>query len=253
MSIHIQQSPRVTQLTLDRPPLNVLDIALLSDLEEILDAVAKDSDTDVLVLRGAGARAFSAGVDIKDHTPEKVPEMLDTVHRAMKKLLALPQVTIAAVRGVCLGGGCELASCCDMIVATEESQFATPEIHVGCYPPVALARFASIIGYHRAAEMILTGRRYSATEAAQVGLINRVIPAGGLDDGLHTLLGELLDKSGAVLRITLRGLRERSLKGFAEALAKSENLYCQELLLTKDVAEGVEAFLAKRKPVWSHR
>lgn len=253
MSIHIQQSPRVTQLTLDRPPLNVLDIALLRELDEILAAVANDKDTDVLVLRGAGERAFSAGVDIKDHTPEKVPEMLDTVHGAMKKLLALPQVTIAAVRGVCLGGGCELASCCDMVVATEESQFATPEIYVGCYPPVALARFASLIGYHRAAEMILTGRRYSATEAAQVGLINRVIPAGHLDNGLQNLLGELLDKSGAVLRITLKGLRERSLKSFAAALAKSENLYCQELLLTKDVTEGVEAFLAKRKPVWSHR
>lgn len=253
MSIHIQQSPRVTQLTLDRPPLNVLDIALLRELDEILAAVANDKDTDVLVLRGAGERAFSAGVDIKDHTPEKVPEMLDTVHGAMKKLLALPQVTIAAVRGVCLGGGCELASCCDMVVATEESQFATPEIYVGCYPPVALARFASLIGYHRAAEMILTGRRYSATEAAQVGLINRVIPAGQLDNGLQNLLGELLDKSGAVLRITLKGLRERSLKSFAAALAKSENLYCQELLLTKDVSEGVEAFLAKRKPVWSHR
>ncbi|MBM4264391.1 MAG: hypothetical protein FJ145_23570 [Deltaproteobacteria bacterium] len=253
MSIHIKKKSRVTQLTIERPPLNVLDIQLLRELDEVLDTVANDRDTAVLVLRGAGERAFSAGVDIKDHTPDKVPEMLDTVHGAMKKLLALPQVTVAAVHGVCLGGGCELASCCDLIVATEDSQFATPEIHVGCYPPVALARFSSLIGYHRAAEMILTGRRYAAAEAAQMGLVNRVVPAEKIDNGLQTLLSELLDKSGAVLRVTLKGLREASLKGFADALAQSEALYCRELLQTHDVAEGVEAFLAKRKPVWSHR
>lgn len=253
MSIHVKKNERVTELTLDRPPLNVLDIQHLRELAAMLAEVAVDAATDVLVLRGAGERAFSAGVDIKDHTPDKVPEMLDTVHGAMKKLLALPQVTVAAVRGVCLGGGCELASCCDMILASEDSQFATPEIHVGCYPPVALACFAGLIGYHRAAEMILTGRRYPAAEAAQIGLINRVVPAGQFDDGLRALLGELLDKSGAVLRITLKGLRQQSLQGFAEALAQSEKLYCQDLLKTQDVGEGVEAFLAKRKPVWSHR
>ena len=88
--------------------------------------------------------------------------MLNVVHGVIRKLLALPQVTVAAVRGVCLGGGLEIASSCDLIIASEDSSFATPEILVGCYPPVALARFAGLIGYHRAAEMILTGRRFSA-------------------------------------------------------------------------------------------
>jgi cyclohexa-1,5-dienecarbonyl-CoA hydratase len=168
-------------------------------------------------------------------------------------MLALPQVTIAGVRGLCLGGGCELASCCDMIVATEDSVFATPEIHVGCYPPVALARFAGLIGYHRAAEMIFTGQRYSARDAERIGLINRVAPAGAIDDGIQSLLGELLDKSGAVLRIAVKGMRAFSLVGFADALQKSEALYCDELLRTEDVAEGVSAFLHKRKPAWRHR
>ena len=94
----------------------------------------------MIVFQGAGARAFSAGVDIRDHSREKVPEMLDAVHGVIRKLLALPQVTVAAVRGLCLGGGCEVASSCDLIIASEESSFATPEILVGCYPPVALAR-----------------------------------------------------------------------------------------------------------------
>jgi cyclohexa-1,5-dienecarbonyl-CoA hydratase len=253
MNVQIDKSARTARLTIHRPPLNVLDIGLLRELDGILTQIESDTSLNIVVLRGAGERAFSAGVDIKDHTPDKVPEMLAVVHGAMKRLLALPQVTIAAVRGVCLGGGCELASCCDMILATDDSVFATPEILVGCYPPVALARFAALVGYHRAAEMILTGRRYTAAEAAQMGLINRVVSARDFDDGLQRLLDELLDKSGAVLRVTLKGLRQLSLAGFSQALEQSEALYCHELLHTQDVAEGVEAFLQKRKPVWSHR
>ena len=179
--------------------------------------------------------------------------MLEVVHGVMRKLLVLPQVTVALVRGSCLGGGLELASCCDFILASEESSFATPEIHVGCYPPLALARFSALVGYHRAAEMILTGRTFSAEEAARIGLINHVLPSDELDRGLETLLAELLGKSGAVLRVTLKGLRELSLTGFAEALRRSEEIYLRELLPTDDVEEGVQAFLAKRKPRWVHR
>ena len=238
---------------MDRPPLNVLDIPLLRELDAVLTACAEDTAADVMVIEGAGQRGFSAGVDIRDHTREKVPEMLDVVHGVIRKLLALPQVTIAVVRGVCLGGGCELASSCDLVVASEESSFATPEIHVGCYPPVALARFSSLIGYHRAAEMILTGRTFSAQEALAMGLINRVFPGDQLEGELKSLLEELLGKSGAVLRIAVKGLRELSLKGFADALRRSEDLYCTELLHTEDVEEGIRAFLEKRKPQWMHR
>ena len=253
MPLRTEQQSRVTFITIDRPPLNVLDIELLRELDQKLTACAADSTTDVVVLRGAGTRAFSAGVDIRDHTKERVPEMLDTVHKVMRKLLSLPQVTIATVRGVCLGGGCELASCCDFIVASEDSSFATPEIHVGCYPPVALARFSTLIGYHRAAEMILTGRRYSAQEALDLGLINRVFAEDQFDNGLTSLLDQLLSKSGAVMRIALKGLRDLSLRDFSAALSRSEEIYCHELLQTEDVHEGVRAFLEKRKPNWKHR
>jgi cyclohexa-1,5-dienecarbonyl-CoA hydratase len=243
----------MVSITWDRPPLNVLDIALLRELDSALSNCAATPSADVVVLRGAGERAFSAGMDIGDHTREKVPEMLEVVHGVIRKLLALPQITIAAVRGACLGGGCEVASSCDMIVATEESIFATPEILVGCYPPVALARFSHLIGYHRAAEMILTGRRISAREALQMGLVNRVCASPDMESSLNALTGELLGKSGVVLRLTVKGLRELSLPGFREALKRSEDIYCRELLQTEDVEEGVQAFLAKRAPVWRHR
>ncbi|MCZ6451469.1 MAG: enoyl-CoA hydratase/isomerase family protein, partial [Deltaproteobacteria bacterium] len=153
----MEKKDRAAVITLVRPPLNVLDLSMLRELRRALDSVDGDGAVDFLVLRGGGDRAFSAGVDVKDHTRQKVPEMLEVVHGVIRRLLTLRQITIALVRGACLGGGCELASSCDLILASEESFFATPEINVGCYPPVALARFPSQIGYHRAAEMILTG------------------------------------------------------------------------------------------------
>ena len=253
MAVTSEKKDRVQWITWDRPPLNVLNIALLRELDRLLSDCAADSTVDLVLLQGAGQRAFSAGVDIKDHTADKVPEMLEVVHGVVRKLLALPQVTIAVVRGACLGGGCEVASSCDFIVASEQSSFATPEILVGCYPPVALARFSRLIGYHRAAEMILTGRRFSAREAQALGLINRVFADHEFDSGVQTLLEELLGKSGAVLRLTVQGLRELSLRGFNEALQRSEEIYCTELLKTHDVEEGVKAFLEKRLPNWTHR
>lgn len=253
MAIHSAIDGRVATITIDRPPLNVLDIATTRELAAALTAIGSNTKLDIVVVRGCGERAFSAGVDIRDHTREKVPQMLDVVHGAMRQLLALPQVTIAAVQGVCLGGGCELASCCDLVVATAESSFATPEITVGCYPPVAVARFASLFGYHHAAEMILTGRRYSAAEAQAIGLVNRIFSAGDFESGMHSLIAELLDKSGAVLRVTLKGLREMANRSLAADLERSERLYCDELLKTDDVEEGVTAFLQKRRPIWRHR
>jgi len=240
-------------VTLDRPPLNVLDTRLLRELDQVLNHCAEDDGTDVVVLRGAGDRAFSAGVDVRDHTRETVPEMLATVHGVIRTLFALPKVTVAVVRGLCLGGGCELATSCDLLAASQDSTFATPEIHVGCYPPVALARFSALVGYHRAAEMILTGRRFSAQEAFQMGLVNRVYSKDRLQEGVDGMLDELLGKSGAVLRVTLKGLRELSQRGFSEALKRSEEIYCNDLLKTEDVEEGVQAFLQKRKPHWRHR
>jgi cyclohexa-1,5-dienecarbonyl-CoA hydratase len=252
MPVTAEKTGRLLSISWNRPPLNVLDIALLRELEEALAAGARQTDVDVIVLRGGGERAFSAGMDIRDHRSDKVPEMLRVVHGVIRTVIALPQVTVAAVRGVCLGGGLELASSCDMIVASEDSSFATPEILVGCYPPVALARFAALIGYHRAAEMILTGRRFSARDAHAVGLINRVFAPEHLESGLDDLLNELLNKSGAVLKLTVRALRELSLQNFDQALMRSEAIYCNDLLKTADVAEGVQAFLEKRPPHWRH-
>jgi cyclohexa-1,5-dienecarbonyl-CoA hydratase len=249
----MQERDRVAWITIDHPPLNVLNLPILAEFQALLRSLQARDQIDVVVLRGGGGRAFSAGVDIKDHTRDKVPEMLDTVHGVIRSLLALPQITIAAVSGACLGGGLEVASACDFILATEDSFFATPEINVGCYPPVALARFPSQLGYRRAAEMILTGRRFAAAEALSIGLVTRVVASGELDHALEALLRDLAGKSRAVLKITVKGLREAALKDFPAALKRSEEIYLNELLKTEDVEEGVKAFVEKRPPQWSHR
>lgn len=251
--VQVEKKERAVSVTLDRPPLNVLNLPMIGELREIVERLRDDDTVGFLILRGAGEKAFSAGVDIGDHTREKVPQMLEAVHGVIRALFEIPQVTIAAVHGACLGGGCELASSCDLVLASEDSVFATPEISVGCYPPVALARFPFQLGYHRAAEMILTGRRFSAQEAAAIGLVNRIAPRAGLDRALEDLLTELRQKSGAVLRIAVKGLRELALGNFPEALKRSEEIYLDDLLKTEDVEEGVRAFLEKRKPRWKNR
>lgn len=253
MPILFEIEERAAFITLARAPLNVLTIELLRELDACLARAQRMERIDFVVLRGEGSRSFSAGVDVGDHTREKVPAMLDAVHGVVRRLIGLPQVTIAAVRGACLGGGLEIASSCDLIVASEESFFATPEITVGCYPPVALARFASLLGYHRAAEMVLTGKRLSAAEAKAAGLVNRVAGAEGLEAAVESLLCELREKSAAVLRLALRGLREAAFADFPRRLERVERLYIEELLGTEDVEEGVRAFLEKRKPEWKHR
>ena len=252
MNIKTEKKNRTLYVTLDRPPLNVLNLPLLGTLSELLEPLKHDNELNFLVLRGQG-RAFSAGVDVGDHTREKVPSMLEAMHRVIRTLVEIPQVTLSMVDGVCLGGGCELATSCDFILASEESSFGTPEINVGCYPPVALVRFPSELGYRRAAEMILTGKRLSAQEALSIGLVNRVVPRGELHAALEAFLDELRAKSAAVLRITVKGLREVRCDSFSKALKRSEQIYLEELLKTEDVEEGVRAFLEKRKPRWSHR
>ena len=173
MGVVLDKKKRTAWVTLEWPPLNALNLGVVRELDQVLGDCGADTRIDIVVLQGAGNRAFSAGVDIQDHTRETVRGMLDTVHGLMRKLFALPQGTIAVVRGVCLGGGCESATSYDLLVVSEDSSFARPDIHVDYYRPVALARLASLFDYHRVAKMTLTGRRFSAQEAFDTGLVNR--------------------------------------------------------------------------------
>src|SRR6266852_4747765 len=148
----------VARIIINRPPMNILDLPTIQEMQQVLDTIAADSSIGIIVFSGAGTHAFSAGVEIRDHTPERAPVMLPSFHRLFLTLMDLERTTIAAVQGHCLGGGCELASFCDWVIAEDNAQFGQPEIKVGCFPPVAAVWLPQLIGYRRALEMITEGR-----------------------------------------------------------------------------------------------
>ena len=249
-SVRVEDSEGARWLTLDRPPVNVLDIPTIRELHEAVRPLAGRRDLKALVLRSAIPGTFSAGVDVRDHARERAAEMLEAFHTVFRLMHALPQATLAAVDGRCLGGGCELAVSCDIVLATPRSTFGQPEIDVGCFPPAAAALLPRIAG-RRAREMILTGAPVAAAEAERIGLINRVVE--DLEGETRAWVARLASKSAVVLAAARKALRQGAEGGFADALARTEALYLDELLPTEDMEEGVRAFLEKRRPRWRDR
>ena len=132
-------------ITINRPPHNVLDIALMEELNRALDIAAQEESAKLLMITAAGEKVFSAGVDVMDHTPDKVVQMIDVFHGILKRLMVFPLPTVAALNGSAMGGGCELALACDMAVATEETKIGQPEIKLGVFPPIAAILMPRII------------------------------------------------------------------------------------------------------------
>lgn len=250
--LELERSDGVARLVLDHPPLNVLHIPMMQELGAGLEKVAADSDVKVLIITGAG-KAFCAGVDVADHTADRVQQMLDDFHRAIRQVMSLDVPVIAAVNGAALGGGWELAMACDMVLAHEDAKIGQPEIQLAVFPPVAAALMPRLIGWQQAMELILTGRTLSASEARQVGLVNRVVPADDFSQGVDEFVGQLTALSRPVLRLTKRTVRESLKMDFDAALEHAEDVYLNELMQLKDPHEGLAAFMEKRKPIWENQ
>ncbi|HEX2711926.1 MAG TPA: enoyl-CoA hydratase/isomerase family protein, partial [Candidatus Acidoferrales bacterium] len=185
-SIHVHTGGRTAWVTLDRPPLNVLDIPMMRSLSRALARLT--AECDLLVFQGAGVKGFSAGAEVRDHTPDRVAEMLAAFHEIFRQLGRADCLTIAAVHGLCLGGGMELAAFCDFVVAGESAEFGQPEIKLGCFPPVALILLPGLVGLRAALDLILTGRTIPAREACELGLVTRVVADDALAQSVETLL-----------------------------------------------------------------
>jgi len=245
-----QYGDGVGRLTLKRQPLNILNIAMLHEMRDALDEAAREESMRALVLRAEG-KLFSAGVDVADHTADKVGEMIPLVDRVCTALADFPAPTLAVVHGHALGGGCEVALCCDLIVAAEGAKFGQPEIKLATVAPIASLRLPPLIGYRRAAEMLFTGDTIGAAEAVRIGLINRAVPAGELDKTVDELVGKLTTLSAAALRVCKRAARLGA-DGWAN-LPAVEKLYLDDLMSSEDAHEGLAAFMEKRAPVWKHK
>jgi len=179
--------------------------------------------------------------------------MLRRFHGVLEGLRSMSAITLSAVGGHCLGGGMELALACDLVLATEDARFGQPEIELGCFPPYAAALYPSRIGPARTLEILASGRIFPATEAAEMGLVTWLAPAGALDERLAEIVATLKAKSAPVLRLTKRAVAAGTSQPFREALAETERLYLSELARGEDMEEGLAAFMAKRKPEWKHR
>lgn len=237
-------------LTLKRPPYNVLDIALMEELNRAIDAAAQETSGKVLMITAAGEKVFSAGVDVMDHTPDKVVQMIDVFHGILKRLMVFPLPTVAALNGSAMGGGCELAIACDMVIATEDSKLGQPEIKLGVFAPIAAILMPKIIALPKAMELLLGGGLISAAEAERLGMVNRVFPRANFAADARGFVDQFLSLSRVALIYTKRAVREASGKPFFEALFTVEQIYLKELMATDDAVEGLNSFMEKRKPVW---
>ena len=252
-AVNLTIEGRVARVTLNRPPLHILDLPTLDEYSSLLAQLDREQGVVVCVLESAGDKAFSTGVDVKAHTPDKVGAMLERFHTVIRKVRRLDCVTVAAVRGVALGGGFELALACDMIVAEEGSTFGLPEIWLGCFPPVAAAVLPRHVAPQKAYEIVLSGEPITVQEAAQMGLVNAVAQRGKMEETLERFVSLFTEKSAAALRVAKRALRISEETAFGPALEEMERIYLEDLMRTEDAREGIQAFLEKREPKWKDR
>jgi cyclohexa-1,5-dienecarbonyl-CoA hydratase len=251
-SVRVAIDEGVATLTLDRPPLNVLTIALLEELELALRDLQGDRDLRLIVIRGAG-RAFSAGVDVAEHLAGSLELMLDAFDRAARAVVESEIPVLAVVHGVALGGACELVALCDLAIAAEDAKLGTPEITLGVTPPVGAAVFPSLVGRQRAHALVLTGEVITGARAAAWGLIWRAVPPERLEEDARAVIEAFRGRSASSLRLAKRTLALAAGPQLLTAMSAADAEQRRSLPGLADGDEGLRAFLEKRPPRWTHR
>lgn len=242
----------IVLITLNHPPLNIIDVAMMEELMSALNEIQSQPSISTVVFQGT-AKCFSVGVDVAAHARETVSSMLGKFHAVVRALVSTSKVTIAAVHGHCLGGGAELAMVCDIVYTTDEAHWGFPEIQLGCFPPVAATALAALIGQKRAADLILSGRTISGAEAAAMGLAIAAVPEAQLSRVVDECAARMAKLSPAALAVTKKAIYAWDAMHFDKGLARAEKIYLEELMETADAQEGIRAFLEKRMPKWTGR
>lgn len=246
----IDRGGGIVRITLERPPLNILDLPTLRSLNRVLEECDVES-VRVLVLRSGIDKAFSAGVDVRDHRGEHVAEMLDEVKINARRLLRYGPVTIAAIHGLTLGGGLELAMLCDLVLSADDAVIATPEIGLAAFPPIAAAWFPELCGWRHTMDLLM-GVTMDADAARQAGLVTRVVARDALDSETTRLAEEIAGRSAVALRAIKSVMRSGRDERVLARLDESIRIYHEQVAWSRDASEGIAAFLEKRAPRWSH-
>jgi enoyl-CoA hydratase len=245
----------VALLTIDRPKvLNALDTATMAELVQALGSLDADTDVRCIVVTGAGDRAFAAGADIAEMASlDAATARSSGRFERWDQVAAVATPTIAAVRGFALGGGCELAMACDIIVASEDAQFGQPEVRIGIMPGAgATQRLTHAVGKAKAMELILSGGRLGAAEAAGLGLVARVVPSEETVAASLELAAEIAAQAPMAVRSAKAAVNAAYERSLTDGIALERDAFT-DLFDTEDQAEGMAAFLAKRTPRWTGR
>ncbi|MFO7686168.1 MAG: enoyl-CoA hydratase/isomerase family protein [Desulfobacterales bacterium] len=250
--LKIKKTDGVARITLARPKHNVLDVAMMTELNAELDLQRLDAELKCTVILGDGP-SWCAGVEVADHKPEKVSEMIAVFNGIFERIDKMEVPVIAGVHGACLGGGMELAIACDMIVAAKSALLGQPEIKLGFFPPYAAIRLPQLIGPAKAVEVCTTGKRYGAEEAMQMGFVSHVADDDRFTDTLDQLIGEIRTASPLIVRLNKRAVKKHLGLNFQEALNGVSDLFLNVLMKTEDTLEGIRSFEEKRRPTWKNK
>ncbi len=242
----------VARITLNRPKFNMMNIEMMDELNDRLEAFANDDDLKCIVFDAAG-KHFCTGVEVADHKPDMVAGMIATFNHVFELTEQIEVPIIASVQGYCLGGGMELAIACDVIVAAQSAQFGQPEIKVGFFPPYAAMRLPQLVGPARAIEICTTGKFYSAEDARRMGMVAYVSEDEKLGETTNQIVKEIQANSPLIIRLNKRAVRQHLGLAFKPALAGVSDLFLNTLMKTEDTLEGIASYEEKRKPVWKNR
>lgn len=238
-------------VTLSHRPGNIVTADMVVSLRTALDGLAQNPHLKLITLAGAGAD-FSFGASIPEHAPDQIGRVLPLMHALIDDLLDAPAPTAALVRGRCFGGGFELALACDFICAEEDASFALPEIALGVFAPAASVLLPARVGAAQATGSLLTGAAVGARDWHARGLVQLLAAPGALDAAVTAWFdAHLARKSAAALRHAVAAARTGLRRQVRELLPEVERLYLEELMRTRDAAEGIDAFMAKRPPAWT--
>jgi cyclohexa-1,5-dienecarbonyl-CoA hydratase len=251
-NIKVEKSNGVARVTFNRPKHNVLNIGMMKELNGELETLLDDDDLKCLVILGDGP-SWCAGVEVGDHKPELVDEMIATLNRLLELIEKFDVPTIAAVHGACLGGGMEVAIACDIIIATQSAVFGQPEIKLGFFPPYAAIRLPLLVGPAKAIEICTTGKRYSATEAFTMGFVSHVVENDGVAEKVEGMITEFSYCSPLIIRLNKRAVKKHLGLSTAKAVSSVSDLFLNTLMKTEDTLEGIRSFEEKRKAVWKNK